>query len=888
MIKHTMQWIGLYSLVFLILTGCAVDNRNETTTYHYDMDEQAIPVLWIAGMNGNYQPTYGYRTIMDTDVEESAVYMNQEGFQLGFTNTDRKRYLPLDNVQFQIQDSVGNALSDTASIAYKQDGRFVILPEGVSNVSWEMGQYYNLHIEWIQPDEVIYYDLPVYYSESNPNEFLANQVKTQQIKAMEDEQVQYMGEPLIQISHAGVKGATISMIFTGAARVDESFDYRDYEATYTYEDITQTVALESSQYKEKQRYRFNQETKQWEVGYETEDRRQVQMSPQHRYEAIYDDQEIVLYDRLEEQLLSVYRFDSLDSDYVYDEYRHYKLHVLDVLDNGDVLFAVAGYIQDKSEWTGKNGILFYRYGVGSGLKQLVFFENGQNVDALMAWVDDGGYYSSDSERFYLEDKQMLYSVDLKHGEAQYIDTFFDGRFNMETGTVFWQGNDSKVNGGIYTMDLNDYPLEVHNLYKAGVTQRVVGVDNRYIFVGDYKLSNTYEALDQSMIYGYSTIRMYNYAGKLLASYDGEDGGGGSLFGEAYLDDQSGEWKADYIQIQEIKNGSPKTAEVRFLPMRRQKILAPASEPTDMSKGQTNDRMALDKIVIETTKASPTSLYIEQPQVKREVSHMTKFEDLPLRDAYVYEASNGKRIFTGTYAKALSLGVEAGGYKIYRMDYEPDQLETHRFTLLFDADDKKESAYIGNIITIPQRPELPRGCEVTALSILLHYYMDDAPDKMQLNAEMIELDDVYQVVDGMIEFGNMHVGFAGSSSDTALPGLGVYIEPIQDLAETYMPGQIIPLTGADFEQILTYVSMEHPVLVIIPNRYQAVPDYSKEVWRTETGYMEVTYQEHSVVIMGYDDQYVYYSDPSKGIIDRKDKQNFREAWISMGSQAMSIN
>ncbi len=64
----------------------------------------------------------------------------------------------------------------------------------------------------------------------------------------------------------------------------------------------------------------------------------------------------------------------------------------------------------------------------------------------------------------------------------------------------------------------------------------------------------------------------------------------------------------------------------------------------------------------------------------------------------------------------------------------------------------------------------------------------------------------------------------------------------------------------------------PVLIITPNRYQEVQDHSKQVWKTPSGYMEVTYQEHSVVVMGFDEKHVYYSD-LQARIDKNPKKIF---------------
>jgi uncharacterized protein YvpB len=53
-------------------------------------------------------------------------------------------------------------------------------------------------------------------------------------------------------------------------------------------------------------------------------------------------------------------------------------------------------------------------------------------------------------------------------------------------------------------------------------------------------------------------------------------------------------------------------------------------------------------------------------------------------------------------------------------------------------------------------------------------------------------------------------------------------------------------------------------------------------------MKVTYQQHSVVITAYDEEYVYVNDPLKKDKNRAiDRNDFEKAWIQMGKQAMTI-
>jgi len=84
--------------------------------------------------------------------------------------------------------------------------------------------------------------------------------------------------------------------------------------------------------------------------------------------------------------------------------------------------------------------------------------------------------------------------------------------------------------------------------------------------------------------------------------------------------------------------------------------------------------------------------------------------------------------------------------------------------------------------ISQLPELPRGCEVTALSMLLEYHNIDS-DKMKLAKKMKRDPTPYQKREGKIRFGNPHNGFVGDMYSLANPGLGVYHEPVPILPVT---------------------------------------------------------------------------------------------------------
>ncbi|HWJ78333.1 MAG TPA: C39 family peptidase [Niallia sp.] len=200
---------------------------------------------------------------------------------------------------------------------------------------------------------------------------------------------------------------------------------------------------------------------------------------------------------------------------------------------------------------------------------------------------------------------------------------------------------------------------------------------------------------------------------------------------------------------------------------------------------------------------------------------------------------------------------------------------------------KESVLL-DVPIINQLPELPRGCEVTSLAMLLQF-ADIEVDKMTLANEIAKDQTPYKKKNNQIYYGNPNDGFIGDIYSLDGPGLGVYHAPIANLAKKYLPNSIVDFTGSNFEEIKKYLSNNQPVWVITNTRYKKLSDDKFVKWNTPSGKIKITYSEHSVVITGYDDNYVYFNDPLTGEKNKKAPINeFKESWVQMGSQAITIN
>lgn len=200
---------------------------------------------------------------------------------------------------------------------------------------------------------------------------------------------------------------------------------------------------------------------------------------------------------------------------------------------------------------------------------------------------------------------------------------------------------------------------------------------------------------------------------------------------------------------------------------------------------------------------------------------------------------------------------------------------------------KESVLLDAPI-LNQLPELPRGCEVTSLAMLLQYADVDV-DKMTLAKQIKKDTTPYTRVDGKIYYGHPNDGFIGDMYSLSGPGLGVYHKPIAALAAKYLPDSIVDFTGSDFEEIKNHLSNNRPVWVITNSTFKKLPESQFRTWNTPSGTVKITYSEHSVLITGYDETFVYFNDPLTGEKNKKAPiKDFKESWVQMGSQAITIN
>ncbi len=186
----------------------------------------------------------------------------------------------------------------------------------------------------------------------------------------------------------------------------------------------------------------------------------------------------------------------------------------------------------------------------------------------------------------------------------------------------------------------------------------------------------------------------------------------------------------------------------------------------------------------------------------------------------------------------------------------------------------------DVAYLPQRPELPTGCEITSLTTVLNYY--------GYNVTKTEMADNYLPKSNTSKnFWEVFVGNPRYSS-----GFGCYAQPITEAANKYLAEQGSSLvayncSGMMFEQLLLEIECGRPV-VIWGTLNMAKPYYCYE-WVVEDGNtVKWITPEHCLVLIGYDlDRSVaIISDPMKGIVEY-DLKTVKSRYIALESQCVVI-
>lgn len=192
-------------------------------------------------------------------------------------------------------------------------------------------------------------------------------------------------------------------------------------------------------------------------------------------------------------------------------------------------------------------------------------------------------------------------------------------------------------------------------------------------------------------------------------------------------------------------------------------------------------------------------------------------------------------------------------------------------------------FVDNVSYVCQIPELPTGCEITALEILMRQSGFNVTKKEL--AEKIKKAPNPIWKNGVLYAEHPNDYFIGDPFQEK--SYGVYVGGIIDLMSQYMPRQQVQnLTGSDFSELEKVVKTGRPVM-IWSTLNQVEPVYTV-TWVTPSG-EKFTWKkgEHALVVIGFNDKYVWTSDPAKGVLRKYPKERFIDVYNKMGKQAVAI-
>lgn len=180
--------------------------------------------------------------------------------------------------------------------------------------------------------------------------------------------------------------------------------------------------------------------------------------------------------------------------------------------------------------------------------------------------------------------------------------------------------------------------------------------------------------------------------------------------------------------------------------------------------------------------------------------------------------------------------------------------------------------------VNQYPELPTGCEITALTSVLNYY--------GYNVKKETMADDY-LKKGSGSFYEMFLGNPRKKEGS----YGCMAQPIADAANLYfkknsISRKAVNISGSEFDKVLDYVAEGYPVIVW--NTINMKPAYeSKKLVLGGKTYTWIA-PEHCVVVTGFDRDAneVYVADPASGLVTRN-LSTFKQRYNSLKKQAVYI-
>lgn len=194
--------------------------------------------------------------------------------------------------------------------------------------------------------------------------------------------------------------------------------------------------------------------------------------------------------------------------------------------------------------------------------------------------------------------------------------------------------------------------------------------------------------------------------------------------------------------------------------------------------------------------------------------------------------------------------------------------------------RERTVMINNFPTYSQFPNYPNGCETIALYLMLKYYgINVSPETLVNN---LKKGDGVHWENNIRYGGDPEIEFVGDPRDEH--GYGVYQKPIINLASKYKSG-MVDYTGHSLSQVLQLVRSGKPVQVWVSINLKNTSVCADWIHKASGKKINWICRLHSVVIVGFNDSYVYVSDPYTGDIEKYRRTQFQKMYNLFGKRAI---
>jgi uncharacterized protein YvpB len=134
------------------------------------------------------------------------------------------------------------------------------------------------------------------------------------------------------------------------------------------------------------------------------------------------------------------------------------------------------------------------------------------------------------------------------------------------------------------------------------------------------------------------------------------------------------------------------------------------------------------------------------------------------------------------------------------------------------------------------------------------------------------------------WGDPNKGFVGDMTGKR-KGFAVYNKPLEELLRRYVGERAVNLTGQSYEALLDSVAAGKPVVIWVTGDFTLPTEW--ESWQKDGKKIVTPFDEHAVLLVGYDDRFAYVNDPLSGVKrQRVQHVALRKSWVALGKQAIT--